>query len=43
MFDTVQEIAGLQASRICQFVVQRAADPAQDEILISFARLSRRR
>ncbi|MCJ2072476.1 MgtC/SapB family protein [Methylobacterium sp. J-030] len=40
-FDTVREIAGNRASRIRQFVVQRAADPDQDEILISFARLSR--
>jgi len=40
-FDTVREIAGDRASRIRQFVVQRAADPDQDEILISFARLSR--
>jgi len=39
-FNTVQGIAGQRASRIRQFVVQRAADPAQDEILISFARLS---
>lgn len=40
-FDTVREIAGDRASRIRQFIVQRAADPDQDEILISFARLSR--
>ncbi|MCJ2068922.1 MgtC/SapB family protein [Methylobacterium sp. J-030] len=40
-FDTVREIAGDRASRIRQFVVQRAADPDQDEILISFARLPR--
>jgi putative Mg2+ transporter-C (MgtC) family protein len=39
-FDTVREIAGERASRIRQFVVQRAADPSQDEILISFTRLS---
>jgi putative Mg2+ transporter-C (MgtC) family protein len=39
-FDTVREIAGDRASRIRQFVVQRATDPDQDEILISFARLS---
>ncbi|TXM87332.1 MgtC/SapB family protein [Methylobacterium sp. WL116] len=39
-FDTLQGIAGQRASRIRQFVVQRAADPAQDGILISFARLS---
>ncbi|MCB4804205.1 putative Mg2+ transporter-C (MgtC) family protein [Methylobacterium brachiatum] len=40
-FDTLQTIAGQRASRIRQFVVQRAADPGQDEILVSFARLSR--
>ena len=38
-FDVLQEIAGPRASRIRQFVVQRAADAPQDEILISFARL----
>ena len=38
-FDVLQEIAGPRASRIRQFVVQRAADATQDEILISFARL----
>jgi putative Mg2+ transporter-C (MgtC) family protein len=40
-FDTLQGIAGQRASRVRQFVVQRGADPGQDEILISFARLSR--
>ena len=40
-FNTVQEIAGQRASRIRQFIVQPTADPGQDEILISFARLSR--
>jgi putative Mg2+ transporter-C (MgtC) family protein len=40
-FDTVREIAGERASRIRQFIVQRAENPDRDEILISFARLSR--
>lgn len=40
-FDTLQGIAGQRASRVRQFVVQRGVDPGQDEILISFARLSR--
>lgn len=38
-FDLLQEVAGPRASRIRQFIVQRAADPTQDEVLISFARL----
>ncbi|TXN21005.1 MgtC/SapB family protein [Methylobacterium sp. WL9] len=40
-FNTLQEIAGQHTSRIRQFIVQPAADPGKDEILISFARLSR--
>jgi putative Mg2+ transporter-C (MgtC) family protein len=40
-FNDFQEIADPRTSCIRQFVVQRAADPEQDEILISFARLPR--
>lgn len=38
-FDILQEIVGARASRIRRFVVQRSADPSQDEIFIAFERL----
>ena len=39
--DILKEVAGERASRVRQFVVQRAVDPDRDEVLIAFARLPR--
>ena len=39
--DLLKEVAGERASRVRQFVVQRAADPDQDEVLIAFTRIPR--
>lgn len=40
--EAVQAVSGVRPSRIRQFVTRRGSDPAFDETLITFARLSRR-
>ena len=40
--EAVQAVSGVRPSRIRQFVTRRGSDPAFDETLITFVRLSRR-